>query len=69
MNEKEKTLEEKIVDMGYGFRNLVRHTEGGNPGIWSCQLGFEIHGGREFWGDTPMEAVDAARDWLNSFDE
>lgn len=59
------TLEEIIKDMGYGFRNLVHHT----GGTWSCQLGFELTGGKEFWGDTPLEAVKKAQQYLNSFDE
>lgn len=54
--------------MGFGFRDLTLHSDG----RWSCRLGFEflkgIKGQKEFWGDTPIEALRLASEALESLD-
>lgn len=59
-------MEELIKGMGYGFRDLTYHSNG----KWSCRLGFMfmkgIKGRKEFWGDTPIEALMYANEALNS---
>ena len=58
------TLEERIKLLGYAFRDLTYHTDG----RYSCRLGETFLKGikapREFWGDTPLEAVEAAAEAL-----
>lgn len=53
------TLEEKIQQLGYTFRDITYHSNG----KYSCRLiERQYHIGRqiEFWGDTPSEALDQA---------
>lgn len=62
-------LEELIRNMGYGFRDITYHSSG----QYSCRLGYEflkgIKGAREFWGDTPLEAVQKANEALKQLDD
>lgn len=61
-------LENLIKEMGYCFRDLTYHSSG----EYSCRLGFEVMkilgGHNEFWGDTPLEAVQKANDRLKELD-
>lgn len=58
----------EIKEMGFGFRDLTLHSSG----EWSCRLGYEflkgIKGPKEFWGDTPEEAIEKAKSALESLD-
>jgi len=61
-------MEEVIRKMGYAFRDLTYHTSG----QYSCRLGYGyykgIRGIKEFWGNTPMEAVQKAIDAFDSLE-
>ena len=61
-------MEEILKQMGYGFRDLTYHSNG----KWSCRLGFSflkgIKGNHEYWGDTPLEALQVAKEALDSLD-
>lgn len=61
-------LDEIIKEMGYAFRDLTYHSSG----RYSCRLGESwlkgIKGTREFWGDTPLEAVLNAKNRLDELD-
>ena len=62
-------MEEIIKSMGYGFRDLTYHSNG----KYSCRLGYEflkgIRGVKEFWGDSPLEALNKANEALASLKE
>lgn len=64
MNSRQGDLEIEIRKMGYGFRDLTYHSDG----RYSCRLGDTfmkgIRGTREFWGETPLEAVIRAHEAL-----
>lgn len=65
----EESLEDQIRKMGYGFRDLTYHSNG----QYSCRLGFTflkgIRGPKEFWGDTPLEAIKQAHKALLTLNE
>lgn len=58
-------LENYIKELGYAFRDITFHSNG----EYSCRLGFTFlkgfRGKKEFWGDSPMEAVKKAVEYLD----
>lgn len=61
----ENGIEYCINNMGFRFRNLIQHSNG----KWSCKLLHKFGGRDEFWGETLMEAIKSASDFLNQFED
>ena len=62
-------MEEKIKEMGYAFRDITYHSDG----RYSCRLGDTFlegkKGTKEFWADTPSEAIEEALKGLEEIEK
>jgi len=62
-------MEDKIKEMGYAFRDLTYHSDG----RYSCRLGETFLKGKkgikEFWGETPSEAIQNALKGLQEIEK